>query len=302
MAKIITQTLDQMATRGLHDHLQDGFYRYCVDEVWTIPHFEKTLYDQAMLLWVYSLAYKLLAKPAYKTVVEKLIICLESTFENNNLYYSAHDADTEHQEGATYLWSSAELQSLLSESEYQRLSQEYLLTKSGNFAGKNHLLKKKLTFLPTIEKKLLTERKKRPQPFVDQKIVTSWNALAGIGLMMAYRFAGVKKARRKALALFGALLEKHYHGDKLAHTSLNATIQKEEFLEDYAAALILATLIYEETGKHKKAISSLYHKLLTFRDKDGWYQSHNQDFIKIPAPTYDHPTPSAVSLAELARF
>ncbi len=99
--EIIEKILDVIATRGLHDHLQGGFYRYCVDAAWMIPHFEKMLYDQAMMLWVYSVAYKILRKPEYKTVVEKIRECLEETYADG-LYYAAHDADTDHNEGDTY--------------------------------------------------------------------------------------------------------------------------------------------------------------------------------------------------------
>src|SRR3989344_5932399 len=100
---ILEKILDAMAMNGLHDHLQGGFYRYCVDGSWTIPHFEKMLYDQAMLLWVYSIAYKVFKKPGYKIILEKIIECLEDTYYGG-LYYTAHDADTDHQEGGTYLW------------------------------------------------------------------------------------------------------------------------------------------------------------------------------------------------------
>ncbi len=100
---LIKKTLDTMARRGLHDHLQGGFFRYCVDRNWTTPHFEKMLYDQAMLLWVYSVAYKVLEKEKYKEIVEHIMNCLEETFEEGGLFYSAHDADTNHEEGATYL-------------------------------------------------------------------------------------------------------------------------------------------------------------------------------------------------------
>src|SRR3989338_2767341 len=80
--EILGAFLESIANRGLHDHLQGGFYRYCVDDSWTIPHFEKMLYDQAMLLWVYSLAYKILKKQEYKVIAEKIISCLEETYRD----------------------------------------------------------------------------------------------------------------------------------------------------------------------------------------------------------------------------
>ena len=180
---MIIKRLDTMAIRGLHDHLQGGFYRYCVDETWTIPHFEKMLYDQAMHLWVYSAAYKIFRKEEYKTIAEKVVNSLEQEFEENGLFYSALDADTDHQEGITYLWTKNELSELLSEEDIMKLKDVYELQE--NFEGKIHLIKKKNRFLPEIEDKLLQIRKERKQPFVDNKIMTSWNALAGIALIQA---------------------------------------------------------------------------------------------------------------------
>ncbi len=89
-----------MRLRGLNDHLQGGIFRYCVDNEWTIPHFEKMLYDQAMALWTYSLAYRVTAKDEYRKMASDIIRCLDETFESNGFYISAHDADTDHDEGA----------------------------------------------------------------------------------------------------------------------------------------------------------------------------------------------------------
>ena len=107
---ICSKTLDAMRLRGLNDHLQGGIFRYCVDNEWTIPHFEKMLYDQAMVLWTYSLAYKVMGKDEYKTMAINILRCLDESFEESGLYISAHDADTEHEEGATYIWSYEELE------------------------------------------------------------------------------------------------------------------------------------------------------------------------------------------------
>ncbi|MEK6867923.1 MAG: DUF255 domain-containing protein, partial [Nanoarchaeota archaeon] len=221
---MLEKTLDVMATRGLHDHLQGGFYRYCVDSDWTIPHFEKMLYDQALLLWVYSAAYKVFAKEAYKMVAEKIMQCLEETYrnhenenDNDELYYSGHDADTAHEEGATYIWSKKELQEILFPVEFSQFSDLYLILENGNFEEKNHFIKKKLEFFPEIEQKLLQHRKKRVQPFVDKKKITSWNAFTGIGLLMYWRATGKKEIKEKAKQLYTSLLKKHFIAGKLSH-------------------------------------------------------------------------------------
>ena len=294
---ILEKILDVMAKGGLHDHLQGGFYRYCIDESWTIPHFEKMLYDQAMHLWVYSLAYKMLKKPAYKIIIEKIIVCLEETYADN-LYYAAHDADTDHHEGSTYVWDVAELHQHLNEEEYRQFQQVYRL--ENNFEGSIHLTKYTTTFLPEIEKKLLCLRKKRKQPFTDKKCITSWNALIGIGLLMAYRHCSNSMAKVKATFLFNNILTQHYREGILHHSSYDIKLQPGEFLEDYAAVLLFTTYMYEETGEYKELIATLYTQLQKFHN-GRWIESKNIDFIEIQAQAYDHPTPSSVSLAAMAK-
>ena len=294
--KIIESILEVMAQGGLHDHLQGGFYRYCVDSSWTIPHFEKMLYDQAMLLWVYSVAYKVLKKPLYKTIAEKIITCLEDTFADT-LYYAGHDADTDHHEGSTYVWDTEELQKSLSPTEYQQFKDIYLLEQ--NFEGKIHLIKQKNIFLPEIEQRLLQIRKKRKQPFTDKKYITSWNALLGIGFIMAYRYLRDEMSKTKATLLFKAIVQKHYSKGIWHHSSYGGKLQTGEFLEDYAAMLLFATYVYEETGEYKELIETWYKKLQEFKSEH-WIESKTTDFISVPAQTYDHPTPSSVSITEMA--
>lgn len=294
---IIERTLDTMILRGLHDHLGGGFFRYCTDQEWTIPHFEKMLYDQAMLLWCYSLGYKLFKKEEYKIITKKIIQCLEETFEENNLFYSAHDADTNHEEGITYLWTEEEIQNLLSDGEWERFAGVYETRE--NYEGKIHLLKKKIVFLEEIEKKLLKERKKRSQPFIDKKILTSWNALLGIALIIASRCTENPQAREKAESLFFTLKEKHYPKQKVLHSSLGKDLQEEEFLEDYASFLLFVTYIYEETGKEKELLEELYRKIQEFK-KETWIESKNKDFKEVAAQYFDHPLPSSTAMAEYA--
>ncbi len=117
VSEMVTTTLDAMMLRGLNDHLQGGIYRYCVDREWTIPHFEKMLYDQAMALWSYSLGYRVTGKDHYRTMAEKTVKSLGETFEHDGLFTSAFNADTDHKEGMTYLWSESELESVLEPSE-----------------------------------------------------------------------------------------------------------------------------------------------------------------------------------------
>lgn len=297
---MITRTLDRMLTSGLCDHLQGGFFRYCVDREWMIPHFEKMLYDQALLLWQYSLAYHVFKKEEYKIAANKIVQCLEGTFEQDSLYVSGHDADTDHVEGATYLWTYDEIVWILTPEELTQFMAVYDISQGGNKEGKNHLVKIKNVDISAIEAKLLKARKKRRQPFVDSKIVTSWNCLLGAGFIQAYRYLDNEALLRKAKDIFRRLLECNCRGDKIYHSSMDAHVQQEGFLQDYAAMLLFLTYLHEETGEYLDEMDRFYSKVKEYRTDNDWIESFHDDFLQVPAENFDHPVPSSVSMAELA--
>jgi len=302
--EMLTATLDQMQRRGLHDHLGGGFFRYTVDRQWTIPHFEKMLYDQAMLLWVYSTAARVFDNDGYAKTAAGIYRCLETSFYDNGLYVSGHDADTGGKEGATYLWSDTELQELLTPVEREQLFSAYEFQKGGNMDGLHHLVRKPLvredTALTEIEEKLYSRRNTRAQPETDTKHVTSWNCLTGIALLHYWRHVGNVSARERAREVAVNLMERHHVDGILVHSSFQGELQREEFLEDYAAFLLFLTYLEEEFGGYGDLMREVRRRLEQFRTEHGWMESSNQDFMKIPAESFDHPSPASVSLAEFA--
>jgi len=301
--EIIKTTLGTISLSGLHDHLQGGFYRYCVDQEWKIPHFEKMLYDQAMLLWCYSAAYKLFKNENYKKTAEKIFTCLIETFEKNGLYYSAHDADTEHIEGETYIWSFSELNQILNKQEFKIFTDTYYISENGNFENKNHLIKKENisnSELEDIEKKLLTIRKNKKQPFTDKKFITSWNAILGVAFVNSYRCLHDEKYLEKAILIYKNLKNGHFIDNRLIHTSINGKFNSCEFLEDYASLLLLLTYLHEETGEYSDDLKLFYTLIEKFRKDGSWLESENDDFRQVKANYFDHPQPSSISLAEMA--
>src|SRR3989339_290632 len=299
---MLETTLDRIMLGGLHDHLQGGFFRYCVDRAWTIPHFEKMLYDQALGLWAYSLAYQIFKKDSYRIIAEKIIQCLEESFENNGVYVSAHDADTEHKEGLTYLWTIDELKNILTANEYAQFRDVYYISQQGNFEGKNHLIRHKDSFLPSIENKLLEQRKQRPQPFIDQKILTNWNCLVGIAFVHAFRYLPEgKRYLDKSNEIMYHLLTRHKSEDKIFHSSCNGTLQNEAlFLEDYGSLLLFMTFLFEETGQYPDEMLEISKDLNRFRSNGHWAGSINNDFLQVQASEFDNPAPSATALVQLA--
>jgi uncharacterized protein YyaL (SSP411 family) len=300
---IIKKTLDFMQLRGLHDHLQGGFFRYTSDRGWAIPHFEKMLYDQAMMLWVYSLGYKTFKDESYRNTAKKIIKCLVETFEEDDGYITGYDAGIDNIIGVYYLWSVSELSQFLSLDQSKQFYDVYELYSTEMLLGKNHLVKKKYIDIPEIEEKLLNIRKKRYLPFLDRKILTNWNALTAISFIMAYRYASIDEARDKAINLYQRLIKRHIVDGKLTHGMYENQPQKDVFISDYAALLLLATYIYEENQSNLSDISFLYDKLLKFKINGQWYKNvFVDDFFIIPSDSLDYPIPSDVSLSEFAAF
>jgi len=300
------KTLDVMRLNGLNDHLQGGIFRYCVDREWTVPHFEKMLYDQAMALWCYSLAYRVLEKNEYKTMSENIIKCLDECFGfgDGELFITAHDADTKHLEGATYTWSYDELKSALSPDEFIRFSGSYLVERNGNFEGRIHLIRKNDGAPGDIESKLLAIRNKRDQPVRDDKVLCGLNALAAIALIQAGRNLEKPELEEKASRMIRRLAGMFWDGNELAHSCFNQKIQKQSFLFDAAAMLTAMSMLFEGDSSWSDLMAKMSDYVETFKDGDNWIESRLVDFMPVGASWFDHPIPSSVGLAEmgLARF
>ena len=289
-----------MRLRGLNDHLQGGIFRYCVDRRWTIPHFEKMLYDQAMALWCFSLAYKVMKKTEYRKMAEGILRCLKESFADKELFLAAHDADTEHVEGATYVWSHAELQASLTVDEFHRLSDSYYIDEQGNFEGRIHLIRKNDIPLREIEEKLLALRKKRPQPAPDNKIICGTNALAAIALIQAGRSMDMTELEEKAARTIRRLIDLFWDGHALGHSYYKGVKQAQSFLFDAAATLTAISMLYENDLAWGKIMTAMAASVESFRDGEKWVESRAADFQTVWASWFDHPIPSSISMAEMA--
>ena len=296
---ICRKTLDAMRLGGINDHLQGGIFRYCVDRQWTIPHFEKMLYDQAMALWCYSLAYKVIGENEYKKMAENIVRCLNDCFADNGLFISAHDADTQHVEGATYIWSYAELKAALTPDEFKRICKSYYIDEQGNFEGLIHLIRKNDVSLQDIEGKLLYLRKKRPQPARDNKIICGINALVAIALIQAGRNLERPELEEKAAQITRRLLDLFWDGKALGHSCYNGAIQNQSFLSDAAAMLTAISMIYENDASWNALMMTMDAYVESFREGDKWVESRADDFLQTYASLFDHPVPSSISLAEM---
>jgi uncharacterized protein YyaL (SSP411 family) len=206
----VISLLDNMAGAGIYDQLGGGFARYSTDDIWKVPHFEKMLYDNGQLVSLYSDAYKITRDENYKQIVyQTLDFIMRDMKDESGGFYSAYDADSEGEEGKYYIWSKDEILNLLSE-DGQLFCDYYTITDDGNWEkGKNilfktdnvdDLLEEYKIDKKTLEKKislakeiLFKEREKRVKPGLDDKILTSWNALMLKGLVDAYNTFGEGK-------------------------------------------------------------------------------------------------------------
>jgi uncharacterized protein len=294
------RTLDAMRRGGLHDHLQGGIFRYCVDREWTIPHFEKMLYDQAMALWCFALARRVLGDEAHAAMAAGIVRCLEETFVLDGLFATAFDADTDHHEGLTYLWQYREIEAALSLEEFGRFAGSYRLPQKGNFAGALHLTRKDDLPLTDIELKLLRQRRLRPQPARDDKILCGTNALAACALVQASRLLDRPAWEQWAAAVVKRLLEVFWDGSVLAHCLVAGAVQRQGFLSDAGALLLAVTMLHENDDSWQGAMNALAATTVAFRRDGRWIESDCPDFRTVDASRFDHPVPSSVSLATLS--
>ncbi len=296
-----TSMLKAMGNGGIYDQIEGGFYRYSVDEAWMIPHFEKMLYTNAEMLSAYAKAYKITQDKFYKIKIDEIVEFVKARFEKNLLFYSASDADSilgnEKEEGAYFVFEYEEVKAYLEQNGYKN-SQEILeyfnITKDGNFEyGQNNPYlsgKKELENIDVVKKTLKDLRAKKEYPFVDYKILTSWNAMYISALFDANK-------EKEALEHLDVLVEKLYKKGKLYHQRLVDKEPKEKALfEDYSFLITALLKAYEYSLDNKYLI--LAEKLNTevienlYRDNN-WYMS-NDEFQSI-ADVYDSSYKSSLS-------
>ncbi len=266
----VNTTLTQMAYGGIFDHVGGGFSRYSVDDHWHIPHFEKMLYDNAQLVSLYSLAYLQTKNPLYKQVVYETTKFIERELYNDQgIFYSSLDADSktesgELEEGAYYIWNKEELQGILG-SDYKLFSEYYNVNSFGKWEKDNyHLIRKKsdnefidkndISEIEIQEKKikwknlLLIEREKRNRPRLDDKTLTSWNALMLKGYVNAYTVFKDEDFLKMALKNAYFISNKQIKEDGgLYRNFKNNKSNIEAYLIDYATVIDAFINLYEAT-------------------------------------------------------
>jgi len=254
-------SLQKMIEGGLYDHIGGGFARYSTDTEWLVPHFEKMLYDNALLVSVLSEAYQVTKDPLYKKVIEETLAFTEREMTSpENGFYSALDADSEGVEGKFYTWRKTEVDSVLQE-HADLFCRFYNIKEEGNweevniphtritaeqFCAENGLeLHTFNTMIEACKQQLLAERGKRIRPLLDDKIILSWNALMNAAYSSAFAALGNEAYRHKAVSNMDFLLKTFRKEKGLWHVYKEGVQKFPAFLDDYAF-LIRALLQLQE--------------------------------------------------------
>lgn len=272
--KAVRATLDHMASGGIYDQLGGGFARYSTDADWHVPHFEKMLYDNAQLVSLYTHAWQLTKDPLYKQIVYQTLgfVSRELTSQEGG-FYSSLDADSQGEEGKFYVWTAAETDSILG-SDAPLFKAYYNTTNSGNWEhGKNILFKTetddaiaKKYNLSVIElqhkiaidkEKVFAARTKRIRPGLDDKILTSWNALMLKGYAQAYRAFGDERFMTAAINNAN-FLSKHAIGpdNEISRNYKNGHSSVKGLLDDYAFTISAFIELYQATFDEKWLIGA----------------------------------------------
>lgn len=323
VAAMVTTSLDAMASGGMYDHIGGGFARYSVDQQWLVPHFEKMLYDQALLLRTYLHAWQTFGTSRYKQVITECLEYLLSDLRHpNGGFFSAEDADSldEHghsEEGAFYTWTPSEVQAVLG-SPCEEVLAWWDITENGNFEGRsipNRIRHRgeldRPDHIEDARKKLHRHRATRSRPGLDDKVLTEWNAMMLSTLCeIAFAFndeALVEAAQRTAHFMIDNLRQpdlswrRSWQADASPHARHNA------LAHDLAHVVDAFTRMYELTGSHMwlSVATDAAHQLL----ENYWDPEHGglftvaanaEQLVVRQKDLMDNATPSANSTAALA--
>jgi hypothetical protein len=301
-------TLKAMAYGGMYDQLGGGFHRYSVDDRWLAPHFEKMLYDNALLARVYLHAWQVTGDPFYRTITEEILdyVIREMTGLEGG-FYSTQDADSEGQEGKFFLWTAAEIRDLLG-AEADAFMDAYSVTERGNFENRNILELvggvKQRAKLAKARYKLLATRERRVHPGRDEKVLTSWNGLMLAAFAEAARALKRDDYRRIAERNADFLLrELGTPNGRLHHTWKAGIAKVNGYLEDYTHLIEGLLELYQTTFESRwyLAARELAEGMIEhFSAPDGGFfdtSDDHENLITRPRELQDNAVPSGNAMA-----
>ncbi len=326
---MVEKTLQNMCEGGIYDHIGGGFHRYTVDRRWFQPHFEKMLYDQAMMIWVLSSAYQLTKNPIFKDKTYGTVNYILENLHDKTTggFFTSQDAESNGEEGKYYLWTHEEIKNIIKDDLETEIFERYFgISPYGNcpepgFSQKNiihiaskieklekafGLSKEKIQeIIRTGISKLKAERDKRIPPHIDTKILTDTNSLMVIALSRACGAFKDQKLKNIAKRCIDFILQSTVKDGEVFHAFYDGEIKVLGTLEDYASVALALFEIYFTTFEEKyleKAMELSNKMIEKFWGENGFsLQQKNSDFVFIKIKDlFDSAVPSAVSSAILA--
>src|SRR5258707_421077 len=305
--------LTQMSLGGIYDHIGGGFARYSVDERWLVPHFEKMLYDNALLLELLALAHQRSANELFRQRARETVGWLAREMTTpEGAFCASLDADSEGEEGKFYVWSLAEITAVLGEDDAAFFASHYDLTLDGNFEGHNIL--NRLKHLPRsmddekklarMREKLLATRAKRVRPGLDDKVLADWNGLMIAALVNAGLVFEEPHWLEMAARAFLFVDAKMAHGDRLGHSWRAGKLLVPGLASDHAAMIRAALALHEATRAHVHLQRALAWQATLDRhyanpDNGGYFLTADDaaGLVVRPNATTDDATPNLNAVA-----
>jgi uncharacterized protein YyaL (SSP411 family) len=322
--QMVRLTLDKMAAGGIYDHLGGGFARYSVDDRWLVPHFEKMLYDNALLSNAYLDSYLATGEAEHATIVrETLDYVLREMTDSAGGFHSAEDADSEGEEGKFYVWTPREIQQVLGTEMARRFCEVFDVTEAGNFEGQNILNRPKTLAqmaalrnwpldelrqqMDSARERLRVHRAGRVRPGKDDKVIVSWNGLMMDSLARAARALDDARYLQAADGVAQFIQDEMWRNDRLLHSWRGGQAHLAAYLDDYAALANGLVSLYEADFNESRldfAIVLMDQVLQRFRDPNGGAlfftaQDHEQ-LITRTKDLQDNSVPSGNALAATA--
>jgi uncharacterized protein len=304
-----TLTLDKMAYGGMYDQVGGGFHRYSTDDHWLVPHFEKMLYDNALLARVYVDAYRSTGDQLYKRIAEETLdFVVREMRDPNGAFYSTQDADSEGVEGKFYVWSNDEFRRVVGE-DANTLADYFDVTAHGNWEETNilHVTRppdqQTQAKVEAAKKKLYAAREKRVKPGRDEKVLTDWNGLMLRAFAEAAAHLGRHDYRVIAEANANFILNTLWDGSHLLHTYKDGRARFNGYLDDYANLADGLFALYELTFDFKwldAAVRITDRMIEQFWDDNGGFYFTGRDHESLLTRTkdfFDNATPSGNSVA-----
>lgn len=319
--EMVKNSLIKMAKGGIYDQIGGGFHRYSTDANWLIPHFEKMLYDNALLSRIYLETYQVTNDEYFLKVAEHIFTyVLRDLVDMDGGFYSSQDADSDGEEGRYFVWKVDELNNFLNTEELNIACKYFGVTESGNFDSSNILtsllsegqISQLLDLsnedinnkISEIREKMLLERNKRNKPNLDDKVLVSWNGLMIVSLALGYGITGNENYLESAVNSANFVWEKCFNGSLLYHTSKNGEFKIDGYLDDYSFMIEAFISLYEVSfvenwlNRAETLADIMIAKFYDSGNNDFYYSSSEcTDLIIRVKDLYDNAIPGGNSSA-----